>query len=552
MQPQDSGAVSRRPLDVEDYIDVIRRHKAWILGPLFAGLVISVVVAFLWPDTYISTSVIRVVPPQIPENFVPTNINTDIQGRVNSMTQVILSRATLTNIINAHGLYRKELSRMPLDDVIENMRLHDIRIGPVQQSLNQSQGKAQFPAFQIGFAYSNRMIANQVTTDLVARFLEENQRETSLQTTSTTQFLQDSWAAAKQKLDAIELRLSAFRSRNLGRLPEEQQSNYQQLNAAQVQMLNLNTSMSRVNQEKLVLENQLRIFKDQYASMKDPNSLEQTAQLKNEKLAEKDREVSRLETYLANLREHYKDTYPDVQNAIAMLATAKKQREEAIKEEANKKPDAVPARQVSPQFVKESRDLEAAIKRIQGNIEAKDLEMQDLQSQVKTLTANVKNLQNRLEGFPVGIKDYDELIRDRDLAKREYEDLDKRLSTSEMSTKVNNRQQGERLEQLDPPSIPITPALPNRPIIIAIGTGLGLALGLFLAGAREVKDTSLKNLKDVRAYTQLPVLGSIPLLENDLVVRRRRRLGWLAWSTACLVGVVIMSSSVVYYYATKQ
>src|SRR5689334_3734373 len=272
MQPQDSGAVSRRPLDVEDYIDVIRRHKAWILGPLFAGLVISVVVAFLWPDTYISTSVIRVVPPQIPENFVPTNINTDIQGRVNSMTQVILSRATLTNIINAHGLYRKELSRMPLDDVIENMRLHDIRIGPVQQSLNQSQGKAQFPAFQIGFAYSNRMIANQVTTDLVARFLEENQRETSLQTTSTTQFLQDSWAAAKQKLDAIELRLSAFRSRNLGRLPEEQQSNYQQLNAAQVQMLNLNTSMSRVNQEKLVLENQLRIYKDQYASMKDPNS----------------------------------------------------------------------------------------------------------------------------------------------------------------------------------------------------------------------------------------------------------------------------------------
>ena len=552
MQPQDSGAVSRRPLDVEDYIDVIRRHKAWILGPLFAGLVISVVVAFLWPDTYISTSVIRVVPPQIPENFVPTNINTDIQGRVNSMTQVILSRATLTNIINAHGLYRKELSRMPLDDVIENMRLHDIRIGPVQQNLNQNQGKQQFPAFQIGFAYSNRMIANQVTTDLVARFLEENQRETSLQTTSTTQFLQDSWTAAKQKLDAIELRLSAFRSRNLGRLPEEQQSNYQQLNAAQVQMLNLNTSMSRVNQEKLVLENQLRIYKDQYASMKDPNSLEQAAQQKNEKLAEKDREVSRLETYLANLREHYKDTYPDVQNAISMLATAKKQRDEVLKEEANKKPEPVSARPVSPQFVKESRDLEGAIKRIQGNIEAKDLEMQDLQSQVKTLTANVKSLQNRLEGFPVGIKDYDELIRDRDLAKREYEDLDKRLSTSEMSTKVNNRQQGERLEQLDPPSIPITPALPNRPIIVAIGTGLGLALGLFLAGAREVKDTSLKNLKDVRAYTQLPVLGSIPLLENDLVVRRRRRLGWLAWSTACLVGVVIMSSSVVYYYATKQ
>jgi hypothetical protein len=88
-------------------------------------------------------------------------------------------------------------------------------------------------------------------------------------------------------------------------------------------------------------------------------------------------------------------------------------------------------------------------------------------------------------------------------------------------------------------------------IIIVAGAAVGLVLGLILAGAREVKNTSLKNLKDVRAYTQLPVLGSIPLLENDLVVRRRRRLAWMAWTTACLVGIVIMSSSVVYYYNTK-
>ena len=40
---------------------------------------------------------------------------------------------------------------------------------------------------------------------------------------------------------------------------------------------------------------------------------------------------------------------------------------------------------------------------------------------------------------------------------------------------------------------------------------MGLVLGLFLAGAREAKDTSLKNLKDVRAYTQLTILGSVPL-----------------------------------------
>ena len=108
----------------------------------------------------------------------------------------------------------------------------------------------------------------------------------------------------------------------------------------------------------------------------------------------------------------------------------------------------------------------------------------------------------------------------------------------------------ETLEVLEFASLPQTPTEPKRPIIVLAATGIGLILGLFMAGAREVKDSSLKNLKDVRAYTQLPILGSIPLLENDLIVRRRRRLGWLAWATACLVGVIVMGTSIVYYYTS--
>jgi uncharacterized protein involved in exopolysaccharide biosynthesis len=346
--------------------------------------------------------------------------------------------------------------------------------------------------------------------------------------------------------------LSNFRAANLGRLPEEQTTNYQQLNSMQVQVLNLNTSMSRVNQEKLMLENQLRIFKEQYSSLKDPNSQESLVQQKNDKLAEKDKQVREMEDLLTRLREHYKDTYPDVQSAIDRLAALKKERDDLAKEDAEKKPEAVPTRAASPQYLREARDLDAAMKRIQGQIEAKDLEMQDLEKQADRLTHNIENYQARINGIPVGLKQYEELVRDRDLAKRDYEDVARRSSVSDMSTRLETRQQGERMEPLDAASLPQTPALPNRPMIIGIGSGLGLILGLCFAGVREVKDTSLKNLKDVRAYTQLPILGSIPLLENDLVVSRRRRLAWVAWSTACLVGIAVMSSSVVYYYSTKQ
>src|ERR1700734_149543 len=286
---EEPASPSRRSLDIDDYAPLLLRNMGWIAGPLFVALVVSVVAAFLWPDTYVSTATIRVAPPQVPESFVPANTNQDIQGRVNALVQLILDRATLTNIINTHGLYKSKLARMPLDDVIEDMKLNDIQVLPVRQSLNAGQRETQqYPAFEIRFAYSERFTAQKVATDLVARFLEENVREVSQQTVSTTEFLQDRWEESKKKLDELEQRLSVFRAQNIGRLPEEQPNNYQQLAALRAAKLNLSMSLNRVNQERLLYENQLRIYRDQLASLKDANAPEQAAAQSDDKLKDKD------------------------------------------------------------------------------------------------------------------------------------------------------------------------------------------------------------------------------------------------------------------------
>ena len=537
-----------RQLDLADYGAILRRNQGWIAGPLFAALVVSVVVAFLWPDTYISIATIRVAPPQVPESFVPANTNQDIQGRVNALVQLILDRATLTNIINTHGLYKSKLARMPLDDVIEEMKLNDIQVLPVRQSLNAGQRDAQqYPAFEIRFSYSERFTAQKVATDLVARFLEENVREVSQQTVSTTQFLQDRWEESKKKLDELEQRLSVFRGQNIGRLPEEQQNNYQQLAALQAQKLNLNMSMNRVNQERLLVENQLRIYGDQLASLKDPNALEQSAERSDDQLAEKDHEIAQYEDSLVTARERYKENHPDVQRLVNLLAAARTQRLAMLKPETVKPAPPVP-RPVSAQFLREQRELEADSERTKGLMLAKGVEMEDYRKQNAQLDVTIRNYEARIESTPVGIREYDELIRDRDLAKKDYEDLDRRVNSSALSTALQNRQQGERLEQLDPPSLPQTPAHPKRLLMVSVGTSLGLLAGLCFAGLREMSTSALRSVKDVSAYSQLPVLGSIPLFEAPGAVRRRKRSAWLAWSAASLAGVAIMSASVAHYY----
>ncbi len=548
MQPVESVSVTRRAMDIEDYIDVMRRHKSWILGPAFASLVAGFVVAFLWPDTYVSTALIRVVPPQVPESLVQTNLNMDMTSHIMAMAQTILSRSNLTTMINTLNLYPKERANMPLDDVVEKMQKKDVSIGEVQnQEIN---GHGSVTAFQISFKYYNRLAAQKVTEDLTARFISENIKDRTNASNSTTQFLNEQFMDAKKRLDDCEQRLSDFRVKNMGRLPDEMQSNLAQLNGMQVQMTTMDQSIGRINQDKLLLENQLSTLQSRYnalaqAAGSDGLSMAQ----KNEKVLEQDRQIAQLENALSVLRERYKDEHPDVQRTLSLLATARKQREALVKEEAEKQPDPAPVRRVP--MTRDLMDINDMMKRTNAEIAAKNLEMTDRKKEIAQLTEAARVLQTRIEGVPVGEKEYDELIRDRNAAREQYDELNGKLQRSQMATALTNRGQAETLELLDPASLPQTPTEPKRAVIIAVAAAIGLAVGLMLAGAREVKNTSLKNLKDVRAYTRMPVLGSIPLLENDLVVRRRRRLAWLAWSTACLIGAIIMSGSVVYYYATK-
>src|ERR1700685_3848992 len=116
-------AISRRTLDLEDYIDVARRHMAWILGPVFAGLVISTVVAFLVQNTYVSEATLQITPAQISESIVKTTVNQALTERISEMQQEILSRTSLSSIITDPrlDLYKEEPARQPFADVIRTL-----------------------------------------------------------------------------------------------------------------------------------------------------------------------------------------------------------------------------------------------------------------------------------------------------------------------------------------------------------------------------------------------------------------------------------------------
>ena len=176
------------------------------------------------------------------------------------------------------------------------------------------------------------------------------------------------------------------------------------------------------------------------------------------------------------------------------------------------------------------------------------MEAQQVQRDIASVNAALRSYQARLQGLPAGEKEYYDLIRDRDLARQKYLDADAKRQRSSVAIRLEQRKQGQTLELLDAASLPATPAAPKRGKIVPIGAVIGLGLGIVIVAIREFKDTSLKNLKDARLYTQLSILGSIPLLENDVVVQRRKQVMWLGWASATIVGIAVMAGTVAHYY----
>jgi len=121
-----------------------------------AGALVAGVLAFRTQDRYVSTAVMRIAPAGV--------------DRLVELQEQILSRKILGAIITRPGLdlYPEERKRMPLEDVVENMRHKALRI-----QVMQTQGEG-VPAFLVSFEYPDKLKAQLVVRELVTAFIEQN------------------------------------------------------------------------------------------------------------------------------------------------------------------------------------------------------------------------------------------------------------------------------------------------------------------------------------------------------------------------------------------
>jgi polysaccharide biosynthesis transport protein len=542
-------AISRRTLDLEDYIDVARRHMVWILGPVFAGLVISTVVAFMLHNTYVSSATLQITPKQISDSIVKTTINQELTERIGIMQQNILSRTTLSSIITDPrlDLYKEERNSAPLEDVIETMR------GQVHIQMNSVPGESRASAFSISFAYPNSSKAHDTVQTLITKFEEANltsQRDTQ---NIVGSFVHDELSAAQAKLNSLNEALTKFRAENAGKLPEQMPQNMAEMTSLQQRLTAIDDALNRGAQERVLYEQRLTTL-NQTAALNE--SLDKETELsapvvrQNQRLLELNKRIQDTESQLVQLQHTYRDTWPDIKAAKASLADMKKERDDlqAKQDEELAKPPEPVKKATNYKRAAALADLDNQIRFTQANMQNLETQMTNEKKEQAEAVKDLRAYEGRLAATSSIEAKYVDMKHDADEARDKLQTLQNKQQLTEQNGELLSRKAGENLDVLDPPSMPLQPSKPNRWAYVGGGTAIAFILGLGLAGLQEAKDTSLKNLKDVRAYTNLPVLSSIPLLENTMLVRRKRRITYLAWSAAIIVGILAVSASLYYHY----
>jgi uncharacterized protein involved in exopolysaccharide biosynthesis len=551
--PSNYVAISRRTLDMEDYIDVARRHVGWIVGPTFAGLVIATVVAFMMQNVYISEAVMRITPSQISANIVASTVNQHLTERIQQMQQEILSRTSLSTIITDPrlDLYKTERSKEPIEDVIESMK-HDIKINILELPGSMLERTAA-SAFKIEFSYSDQHKAQQVVQTLMTKFMEANLNTQREQQNTVTSFVHDELTVAKANLAALDEALTRFRVENTGKLPEESQMNIAQLTSLQQQSGTINDSLNREAQEKVQLDTHLETLQGQLEllGMFDKETdISSPVARQNERLLVYNRQVTDTEAQLAQLEKIYTPTYPDVRDARKHLEELTRQRNELQKQQdaEEAKPKEPVKRGTNYAQAARASDIQAQISAVHANEQSLEMERKNKQQEQTRINQQIAAYQNRLQETSAIEAKYQDLLRNEKAATEKLQIEQSKEELTEQNSQLLQRKAGEHLEVLDSPSLPEKPAAPKRYQVVGAGVALSFVIGLALAGVQEARDTSLKNLKDVRAYTNLPVLSSIPLLENTMLVRRKRRLAYLAWSAAVIFGLLAIGAAL-YYHA---
>jgi succinoglycan biosynthesis transport protein ExoP len=561
--------ISSEAVGLGQFITILKIRKKSLLIPALSVFVLAILVAGLLPSIYESSSTILIEEQQIPQDFVRSTVTGFADQRIQSLTQQILSRVKLWEIINQFNLYPDLREKLTREEITEKMR-GDIKLGTISAEIAERKGgrrptqtTAVTIAFSIAYRGRNPDMVQRVAGTLASLYLEQNLKTREAQAQSTTQFLEAELKQLQERINGLGEKVTAFKGRHEGLLPEQQEFNRQQAARLEIDIKQLDASIRSAEDRRIYIEGQLATVKP------DTPLIGATGE---RVMAPADR-LKTLEVAMADLQSKFSEDHPEVKKARREIAELRKmvgqsggstairrqkltQLQAALAEKQGKYSDQHPeVKQLkneiarleqapntasSPRPVSEPEN--PAYISLTTQIKGAENDIVSLRTQQAGLKDKLQMYRQRLEEAPKVEQEYLALMRDYKNAAAKHQEVMNKILEARISEGMEEGQKGEKFTLIDPASFPEKPVSPKRGLILLAGVILSLGVGLGTVVLAEHLDDSVKNRAELARLTGLPVLGSIRRIqtrEDIIQARRKKLLIWAFTGCALLVGLAL-------------
>jgi polysaccharide chain length determinant protein (PEP-CTERM system associated) len=486
--------ITNRELTIDDYLAMLRRRAKLILVPALLAPLVGFAISYAFPAKYTSQSEVLMEGQKVPENMVQPVAPEDWVARMATLTQQVTSQTVLQPVVERlyPGKNPQEVLEI-MDDIRTNMN-----VGPAVTDLSQIAAatkrkpgvSADTQAFNVNYTASNAREAQQVCSELTSLLINENLKVVQAAATGTTDVLTKGIEDAKRNLDDMDSKLADFKKHYVGQLPGDEENNLKILMGLNSQLEANTQTLNRAQQDKAYTESMLA---QQLAAWKASQSTTNPQTL--------EKQLSDLQSKLLELKAIYTDDHPDVIKTKSDIAEVKQKLAE-INKASGDTPDGT-AEKASGMEPAEIRQLRLQVHQYSDLISSATRDQKRLQQEIASY-------QGRVSLSPAIEEQYKELTRDYDNANKTYQDLLAKKSSADLTVKMNNQSQGERMFPLNPANLPDKPSFPNRLLFAGGGLGVGLALGFGLVLWLELRDNSIRTEADAEAVLELPTLVVVP------------------------------------------
>jgi polysaccharide chain length determinant protein (PEP-CTERM system associated) len=486
--------LGHRTLAVEDYLKILKKRGWMVLLPTALLAIAGFGLTYFVPPQYISQTLVLIEQQKVPDNYVKPVVAEDLNSRLASMQEQILSRSRLQPIIERFNLYGTK--GLGMDERINLVR-KDITIKPIESQIARSGG---LPGFFISFRAGDAHTAQQVCGEITSLFVSENLHAREQSAEGTTDFLKQQLSDAKRNLDEQDAKLAKFQQMYMGKLPGEENANMSMMTSLNTQLDAATQALARMEQDKTYGETMLA---QQTRDLPAPDPARTLPPAQNAQL-------QALQTQEAELSARYTDDYPDVVTVRRKIAELKAQEAKTPAATAS----APAARQEPP-----------AVLQLRAQLRGLDQAIIQKRHDQSTIQNQLRQYQDRVAASPMVQEQFKEITRDYQTAQAFYDDLLNKMNQSKMATDLERRQQGEQFKVMDEPNLPDSPAFPKPGVFLMGGAGLGALLGLLIVGLIEYRDTAVRSERDLWAFTRLPTLAVISMTGAENVDAKSGRGG---------------------------